>query len=102
MHAQTITTRLPTQLVKELETTAEMEHVGKSDIVRRLLVEGLEHWRIEKALEQYRKGKFSFGQAVRFAKVSVWRFTELMKEQRVHLNYDLEELKHDLETIKSL
>ncbi len=101
MNGETVTTRLPKQLVKELEVTAEMEHLGKSEIVRRLLIEGLEQWRIQKALELYTKGKFSFGQAAKFAKVSVWRFSDLMKEHKVQLNYDLEDLKQDLEAIKS-
>lgn len=95
MTAETITTRLPGAMVKELQRTAEMEHLGKSEVLRRLLADGLQQWRIRKALEQYREGMFSFGQAAHFAKVSVWRFADLLKQHKINLNYDSEEFKRD-------
>ncbi|MBS3079891.1 UPF0175 family protein [Candidatus Pacearchaeota archaeon] len=50
-------------------------------------------------VEKYKNGEFSFGQAAKFAEVSLWDFPSLLKEKGVFLNMDLEELKSDLETI---
>ncbi len=94
--AETITTRLPREMLKDIDKASRMEHLGKSEVMRRLLAGGLEQWRIKKALEMYAGKVFSFGQAARFAGVSVWRFTDLMKEHHVPLQLDKEELEQEL------
>ncbi len=95
MTAETITTRLPQELVKEISEASQVEHLGKSEVLRRLLVQGMQQWRIHKALEFYQSGVFSFGQATRFAKVSVWKFSDLLKEYKVPLQLDAEELEQE-------
>jgi len=57
-------------------------------------------WKKDYAVEQYKNGEFSFGQAAKFADISVWDFPSLLKEKKVYLNLDIEELKSELETIK--
>lgn len=52
------------------------------------------------AIKQYKRGEFSFGQTAKFAGISVWDLPSLLKQKGVHLNYDLDELKKDLEIIK--
>ncbi len=95
MSAETITTRLPQELIKEISEASAVEHLGKSEVLRRLLVQGMQQWRTHKALELYQTGAFSFGQATRFAKVSVWKFSDLLKEHKVPLQLDLEELEQE-------
>ncbi len=87
-----MTTRLPEDLVKEIETVSKTEHLDKSEVMRRLLADSLERWRIERALDMYKKGMYSFGQAVRFAHVSPWRFTDLMREHKIHLSLEKEDI----------
>ncbi|MEK6951138.1 MAG: UPF0175 family protein [Nanoarchaeota archaeon] len=95
MTAETITTRLPKELITELSEASAVEHLGKSEVLRRLLVQGMQQWRIHKALELYQTRAFSFGQATRFAKVSVWKFSDLLLEHHVPLQLDAEELEHE-------
>lgn len=58
--------------------------------------------RIQLALFLYEKGKLSFGKARELAGLSVWEFMEKLNENKIPLNYDIEDLKEDLETIKEL
>ncbi len=97
--AETITTRLPQELLGEIARASQFEHLGKSEVMRRLLAEGLEQWRIRKALTLYTEKALSFGQAARFAKVSVWRFTDLLKEHQVPLQLDREELEQEFRSV---
>ncbi len=97
--AETITTRLPREMLKDIDKASQVEHLGKSEVLRRLLAEGLEQWRIRKALEFYSEKVVSFGQAARFAKVSVWRFTDLLKEHQVPLQLDKEELEQEFRSV---
>lgn len=93
--AETITTRLSHDLLGGIEEASKMEHLGKSEVMRRLLAEGLEQWRIRKALDLYTEKALSFGQAARFAQVSVWKFTDLLKEHHVPLQLDQQELEQE-------
>ena len=58
--------------------------------------------RIQLALFLYEKGKLSFGKARELAGLSVWEFMEKLSENKISLNYDVEEFAKDLETIKEL
>lgn len=97
--AETITTRLPKDMLKDIDKASQLEHLGKSEVMRRFLADGLEQWRIRKALRLYADKILSFGQAARFAKVSVWRFTDILKEQKVALQLDQEELEQEFRSI---
>lgn len=54
---------------------------------------------IELALRLYQKGILSFGKARELAKLNKWEFQEKLAKENIALNYDLEELERDLETI---
>ena len=58
--------------------------------------------RIQLALFLYEKRKLSFGKARELAGLSVWEFMEKLNENKIPFNYDVEDLKEDLETIKEL
>lgn len=96
---KTITTRLPDDFVKKLKQISEIEHIDTSAVVRRLLAEAIKEWRKDYAVEQYKKGDFSFGQLAEFAGISVWDVPNLLMEKKVHLNYDKEELARELKNI---
>ncbi len=99
MASETITTRLPEDLVEQLEEVSKAEHAGKSEVLRKMLADGLQQWRVRRALDLYQQGIFSFGQAARFAQVSVWKFPDLLKVRQVHLQFDLEELQQEFRSL---
>ncbi len=94
-----LTTRLPEDFVLKIKEISEKENIDMSTTIRKLLLQSIKRWKIEYALKQYSKGGFSFGEAAEFAEVSPWDFPELLKKYKIPLNYDLEELKEDLNTI---
>jgi predicted HTH domain antitoxin len=97
---KTITTRLPDEYVKGLKKIAEKEHLDTSAVMRKLLAGAIAEWKKNYAVEQYKKGEFSFGQLARFAEISVWDVPALLQEKKVLINYDMEEFESDLKTIK--
>ena len=94
----TISTRVPDQLEAELEAYLEDEKLDRSTAVRKLLSEGLEEWRRERALDQLAAGTVTFGKAAELAGMSVWDFAQLAEERDItwvaddHLDADLEAL----------
>lgn len=95
-----ITTRLPDEFVVKINYIAKQENIDVSTAMRKLLANAIKEWKIEQALERYKKGELSFGEAVRFAEISPWDFPGLLKQKKICVNYDFEELEEDLKTIK--
>lgn len=94
----TISARVPDDLEAELEAYLDDENLDRSTAVRKLLAEGLEEWRHERALEQLAAGKVTVTRAAEIAGLSVWEFTHIAREKNVtwvseeHLDSDLEAL----------
>ena len=51
------------------------------------------------ALYLFEKRKLSFGKARELSGLNVWDFMEKLKENKIALNYDIEEFKEDIKTI---
>ena len=94
-----ITTRLPREFISGLKKIAEKENVDTSTIIRKFLFNAMKEWKIEHALKMYAKSEFSLGQVAEFAEISIWDVPNLLKERKIPLNYDTEELEADLNTI---
>jgi predicted HTH domain antitoxin len=94
----TISARVPDELEAELEEYLEDENLDRSTAVRKLLSEGLEEWRRERALDKLAAGTVTFSKAAELAGMSVWDFARLAKEHDItwvagdHLDSDLEAL----------
>ena len=94
----TISTRVPEDLEAELEAYLESERLDRSTAVRKLLSEGLEDWRRERALERFADGEVSLAKAAELADLSVWEFADLVADaddawvSGDHLEADLDEL----------
>ncbi|RQG94553.1 UPF0175 family protein [Natrarchaeobius chitinivorans] len=94
----TISARVPDDLESELEEYLEEERLDRSTAVRKLLSEGLDEWRRERALERLADGEVTLSKAAESAGVSVWELARLANERDVtwvssdHLDSDLEEL----------
>ena len=98
--AKTITTRLPDEYVSRINKIADIEKLDTSGVIRKLLARAMEEWRKDYAIEKYKKEEFSFSEAAKFAGISVWDFPSLLKQRKVPINMNEEELEFDLKTIK--
>lgn len=99
---KTITSRLPDKMVEEIERIAKLENLDRSSVVRRLLNKAIPEWKLEYALKLYQHKEISLGKAAELSSLSIWEMLEKLAQNRIPLNYDLEELKSDLEKVKEL
>lgn len=94
----TISARVPDEFEEELEEYLESEKLDRSTGIRKLLAEGLEEWRQERALEKLKEGEVTFSKAAELAGLNVWEFAQLAKEHEItwvgsdHATADLEDL----------
>jgi len=95
---ETISARVPEDPEAELEAYREGEKLDRSTAVRRLLSEGLEAWRRDRALESLAAGGVTLSRAAERARTSVWDFARLAEERDVtwvdgdHVEADVEAL----------
>lgn len=93
-----VSARIPDDLEEELEAYITDENLDRSTAVRKLLTEGLDDWRREKALETLEAGETTLSGAAAMAGVNVWEFAALAKDRNVtwvsddHLESDLDDL----------
>lgn len=97
MTHKSVTTRLPPEVLEEIEGIAEQDRIDRSEIIRRLLDQALAQRRVDKAVDAYRNRKVSMWRAAEMARVSLREIMSLMKDLRVELNYTVEDLERDLE-----
>ncbi len=97
-----ITTRIPEDYLIELKKIAEKENIDVSTVIRKFLAKAMQEWRKNYAIENYKKGDFSFGQAAKFAGISAWDFPELLKSRKIPLNLDENDFEDELKTLKKL
>ena len=93
-------TRLPLELVRELELIENVEQADRSTTVRRLLSKAIQQWKLEHYARLYGDGKLTLARAARDAGVSLWEMMDYARARKVPVQYDLEDLNRDLGTIQ--
>ncbi|MDD5616205.1 MAG: UPF0175 family protein [Candidatus Methanoperedens sp.] len=78
-----ISARIPDDVFKELESFMKEESLEKSASIRKLLAEGLQHWKERRALKSLEEGKASFLKAAQMAGLSAWDFADLVREKGI-------------------
>lgn len=99
---KTITSRLPDDMVEEIEKIAEIEKLDKSSVIRRLLNKAIPAWKLKYALKLYQNKEISLGKAAELSALSIWELLEKLSQKKIPLNYDLEDLKNDFERVEEL
>ena len=96
---QMVGARLPSELIRDLKLIEEAEHTDRSTTLRRLLARAVRDWKLEHYARLYGDGKLTLARAARDAGVSLWEMMEYARNSKVAGQYDLEDLRQDLETI---
>ncbi len=78
-----VSARIPEEVFKELETFMKEESLEKSASIRKLLAEGLQHWKDQRALKSLEEGSVTFLKAAEIAGRSVWDFADLVREKGI-------------------
>jgi predicted HTH domain antitoxin len=96
---KTVTTRLPAddeEALAELETELSAD---RSEVLRRLIHQGLDEWRREQALDQLRDHNITLRTAAEQANVSYVEMLTLAAEEGIDVGYTTEEFQRDLDRI---
>lgn len=98
---QMVGTRLPRELVRELEVIENAEQSDRSTTVRKLLAKAIREWKLEHYARLYGDGKLTLARAAREAGVSLWEMMDYARQRKVPAQYDLEDLQADLKRVRA-
>jgi len=99
MKLDRISLTVPKELLEKSEKIAKERLEDRSTVIRGLLALGLKEYMMHEAVKQYSEGKVSMEKAAEFADVSIWKFLDVIKERKIPIRYDLDDIKKEIESI---
>lgn len=96
---KTVTTRIPEDDEEALSRLEAELSADRSEVLRRLIRQGLTDWRREKALEQLRDHKVTLRKAAELADVTYVEMLSLAAEEGIDVGYTTDDLERDLDRI---
>ena len=97
---EAVTTRLPRDMLREVERLAQNEKVDRSELIRRLLDFALQQKRIDEAVRAYQEGKVTLWKAAEIAGISLRKMMELVRTKKITVSYTLDDLRRDIEYVR--
>lgn len=96
---KTVTTRIPEDDETVLAELEDELGADRSEVLRRLIRDGLAEWRREKALEKLRDHEATIRTAAEMADVSYVEMLTLAAEEGIDVGYGADDLERDLERL---
>ncbi|MFB6168834.1 MAG: UPF0175 family protein [Haloferacaceae archaeon] len=94
-----VTTRIPEDEEKVLAELEEEMSADRSDVLRRLIRQGLSDWRTERALDQLRDHSVTLREAAELADTSYVEILTLAAEDGIDVGYTTDDLERDLDRL---
>lgn len=95
--SETVASRLPESVVRDIDYVAEEEKTDKSKVVRELLSKAVNEKLLDMALEKYSKRLVSLGKAAELARTPLADFMVAAAQRKIPLNYSIASLEKDFE-----
>lgn len=96
---KTVTTRIPEDDAELLAEFEEELSADRSEVLRRLIRDGLTEWRKERALDQLRDHAITLRRAAELAGVEYVEMLTLAAEEGIDVGYTTDDLDRDLDRL---
>jgi len=94
---ETVTARLPEEMIRKLELLAKEEHIDRSELIRRALAVGIDRFLMDRALKAYREKKVSLWKAAEMAGVTLREMIDEADQASIPISYDEKDLERDFQ-----
>lgn len=93
---ETVSGRLPDDLVRELDALGKLAGKSRSEMLRDVVHRGLAAERLVRAQDAYRRREVSLGRASELAGLPITVFLDELRRAGILRSYDTDELRRDL------
>lgn len=97
MRTVTFSTRLGTEEAKRIDQLAAELDLDRGSLLKQLIRKGYRDVQMRRALDSYRRGISTLSRAAEIAGLSIRDLLLHLPDQSIELNYDLRELRRDME-----
>lgn len=94
-----ISTRIPSEMARDLKEIEKEEKTDRATLVRRLLARAIEQWKVERALRLYREGKVTLWRAARLGGVTLRGMMDLAAKEGIQFRYAAKDLEEDIKAV---
>lgn len=98
MPEKTMSARFDNDLYEEILEYAKEKGMPKTRALRELTKEGVQSWRLSKALTLYREGKVTIWKASRLAGVPLSRMVEIAASAKIPIHFSTDDLERDFKS----
>jgi len=91
-----ISTRIPDDVVRELEEIEKEEKTDRGTVIRKLLTRAIEEWKKERSLRLYQEGKITLWRAARLGGVTLREMMGLAARKGIQFKYTSKDLEEDI------
>ncbi|HUV83570.1 MAG TPA: UPF0175 family protein [archaeon] len=99
---ETVTTRLSENEISKLDWLARFHHTNRSQILRKVIDEGLEEELIEQALHLYQNGEITLWKAAELAEKSLSSMMDEAHKRKIPHQYSIDDFLQDMETLERI
>ena len=75
--------RVPPEIIRDLDEISRAEQLDRTAVVRRLLAEAIQNWKMASALRLYRDDRITKERAAEMAGVSLYEILDAVRRQRM-------------------
>ncbi len=93
---------VPSEMNDEIEQLQKILNLDKSTVIRHLLSNSIRNFKIDTAVDEYKRGKLSLGNAAELAAINLWEFIEILRKNQVELDLSAEDANLGIEKVKDL
>ena len=97
MKTQILSTRLKECYAREIQQLAREEGLDKSTFLKKIIICGLQEYKLEHAVELYNKNKITLSRAAELADLSVHELVSVMPDHNMELHYSADNFQSDME-----
>lgn len=96
----TISTRIEENILLEIDELSKEKQMDRASLLRNLIVEGLSIEKKKKVLGMHKEGRISMAKAAEMLGIDLWQMIDIIKGEKLYIDYSEEELKEDLQGMK--
>lgn len=101
MKINRISLTLSEELLEKSEKIAKERMEDRSTVMRELLTLGIKEYILKQAINLYIDNKTSLEKSAELANVSIWKFLDVLRDKKIPLMYDLEDIKKEIKEIQN-
>jgi metal-responsive CopG/Arc/MetJ family transcriptional regulator len=88
--------RIDQSLLSDLNEIAKSEHLDRTTIIRKILFKAVNEYKVQQAMERYKKGVVSISRAAVEANMTVFEFVKYLIDHDYKSKYSIEDLEREL------